>query len=148
MRWKYHDSSFDSGGEMARDLFNEWSYYYANLWEHKEAQLAGEVAGNNQVDMDRYDSSATSPAVTSRMLFPLINGGEYTFTNGQRTKRMLVIEDDPVTINGTSYQEFRFVEDLAKNIVDIFHTPNTALPGKRFVIISMITGILPNITVL
>ena len=90
------------------------SYYYANLWEHKEAQLAGEVAGNNQVDMDRYDSSATSPAVTSRMLFPLINGGEYTFTNGQRTKRMLVIEDDPVTINGTSYQEFRFVEDLGK----------------------------------
>ena len=53
-------------------------------------------------------------AVTSRMLFPLIDGGEYTFTNGQRTKRMLVIEDDPVTINGTSYQEFRFVEDLGK----------------------------------
>ena len=60
-----YDSSVDSGGEIARDLFNEWSYYYANLWEHKEAQLAGEVAGNNQVDMDRYDSSATSPAVTS-----------------------------------------------------------------------------------
>ena len=109
-----YDSSVDSGGEIARDLFNEWSYYYANLWEHKEAQLAGEVAGNNQVDMDRYDSSATSPAVTSRMLFPLIDGGEYTFTNGQRTKKMLVIEDDPVTINGTSYQEFRFVEDLGK----------------------------------
>ena len=38
-----YDSSVDSGGEIARDLFNEWSYYYANLWEHKEAQLAGKL---------------------------------------------------------------------------------------------------------
>ena len=103
---------FDSGGEMARDLFNEWSYYYANLWELRKAQIEGNLAGDDEVILNNYDQDSDSPALTARMVFPLIDGGTYTYTNGSVTKKMVIRQDAPVVFDGVSYEQYRFYEEL------------------------------------